>query len=212
MLPILPRIPDVQIQADAIARVDIRLEKTVRVRGAIRSRETSDPVAGVQILIGNGAPKEGKTVVTDSQGRFELRTLPGDVTMQVTSAQGSWIQLGDDPLANRHRVPAGLESFELPPIEVVRGVTVQGRVIDAARQPIANASIYADAATGKRQYAGTTTNADGAFTMTIPAGVPLKYRYSFDQGGVPQGLDPVGKLEVAWEKPLLLRASREESP
>jgi hypothetical protein len=211
-LPILPRIPDVQIQADAIARVDIRLEKTVRVRGEIRSRETSDPVAGVQILIGNGTPKEGVTVVSDSQGRFELSTLHGDVTMQLTSAQGSWIQLGDDPLADRHRVPAGLESFDLPPVEVVRGVTVQGRAVDAGNQPIASVSICADAATGKRQYGWATTNADGAFTMAIPGGVPLKYRYSFDQGGVPQGLDPGGELEVVRESPLLLRARRGESP
>ena len=126
--------------------------------------------------------------------------------MQLISTDGSWIQLGDDPLAARHRVPAGVESFELPVIEVVRGVTVQGRLVDAAIQPIASVSIYADAVTGKRQYGGTTTSADGAFTMTIPAGVPLKYRYSFDQGGVPKGLDPVGPLEVVRDEPLLLRA------
>ena len=130
-----------QVQADAIARVEIRLESTVRVRGSIRSRETGDPVAGALILIGHGTPTTGEKKpnlgekgVSDSRGRFEVNTLPGDVTMQVMSTQGSWIQFGDDPSSRRHRVQAGVESFELPPIEVVRGVTVQGRA-GGCREP-----------------------------------------------------------------------------
>ncbi len=136
-MPLLPRIPEVEIQGDAIARVEIPLERTVRVRGAVRSRKTGDPVAGVQIFIGHGAPKGGQTVPSDPRGRFEVSTLPGDVTMQVISTDGSWIQFGDDPLARPHRVTARVESFDVPPIEVVRGVTVQGRLVDAGNQPIA---------------------------------------------------------------------------
>ena len=177
-LPVLPRIPDVEVQPDAVTRVEIRLERTVRVRGAIRSRETGDPIAGAEILIGHGEPKEGERGVSDSRGRFEVNTLPGDVTMQVVSTPGSFIQVGDDPSSRRHRVAAGVETFDLPPIEVVRGVTVQGRLVDAANQPIANVSVYADAASGKRQYGAATTDREGAFTMTIPSGIPLKYRYS----------------------------------
>ncbi len=33
-LPLLPRVPDVEVEGDAITRVEIRLERTVRVRGA----------------------------------------------------------------------------------------------------------------------------------------------------------------------------------
>ena len=47
----------------------------------------------------------------------------------------------------------------------------------------------------------------GAFTMIVPVGVELKYRYSFDQGGVPKGLDPGGEARIVREKPLLLRAA-----
>jgi RNA polymerase sigma factor (sigma-70 family) len=207
-LAVLPRIPNVEVQGGATARVEIGLERTVRVRGVIRSRETGEPITGAEILIGHGARKEGERAVSDSQGRFESNTLPGDVTVRVVSTPGSLVQLGDDPLSHRQLVPAGVEAFELPPIEMVRGVTVQGRLVDAANQPIAKASVYADAASGNRQYSAGTTTREGAFTMTLPSGVPLRYRYSFDQGGAPEGLDPVGDARIAQENPLLLRASR----
>ncbi len=205
--PVLPRIPEVGVQPDAVTHVEIRLERTVRVRGSIRDRETGHPVARAEILIGHGAPKEGETGVSDSEGRFEVDTLPGDVTMQVVSAPGSFVQVGDDPSSQRHHVPAGVEAFDLPPIEVVRRVTVQGRLVDAANQPIANVSVYAYAASGDRQYGAQTTDQDGAFTLMIPSGVRLKYRYRFDPGGVPEGLEPVGEVRIVRESPLLLRAA-----
>ena len=204
--PVLPRIPDVGVQPNAVTNVEIRLERTVRVRGSIRDRENGHPVARAEILIGRGAPKEGETGLSDSQGRFEIKTLPGDVTLKVTSMPGTYIQFGDDPAFQRHRVPVGVEAFDLPPIEVARGVTLQGRLVDAANHPIASVSVYADAASGNRQYGAALTDGDGKFTLMIPAGVPLRYRYSFDQGGAPEGLDPVGEVRIVHENPLLLRA------
>ena len=181
--PVLPHISDVGVQPDAVTNVEIRLERTVRVPGSIRDRETGHPLARAEILIGHGVPNKGEKGMSDSDGRFEVDTLSGDVTMKVVSAPGSFMQVGDDPSSRRHHVPAGVEAFDLPPIEVVRGVKVQGRLVDAADQPIANVSIYADAASGNRLYGFGGTDHDGAFTMLIPSGVPLKYRYSFDQGG-----------------------------
>ncbi len=210
--PVLPRIPDVGVQPDAVTNVEIRLERTVRLRGSIRDRENGHPVARAEILIGHGAPKEGEKGVSDSEGRFEVNTLPGDVTMQVVSAPSSFVQVGDDPSSQRHHVPAGVEAFDLPPIEVLRGVKIQGRLVDAANQPIAFVSIYADAASGNRQYGAGTTDHDGAFTMLIPSGVALKYRYSFDQGGVPEGLDPVGEAPIVRDNPLLLRTRSRKGP
>jgi hypothetical protein len=210
--PVLPRIPDVGVRPDAVTNVEIRLERTVRVRGSIRDRETGRPVARAEMLIGDGVPNKGEKGMSDSDGRFEVDTLPGDVTMQVVSAPGSFVQVGDDPSSRRHHVPAGVEAFDLPPIEVVRGVKVQGRLVDVADQPIANVSIRADAASGNRQYGAGATDQDGAFTMLIPSGVPLKYRYSFDQGGAPQGLDPVGEAPIVRDNPLLLRARSRKGP
>ena len=74
-LPVLPRIPDVEVERDAITRVEIRLERTVRVRGAIRSRETGDPVAGAEILIGHGPSKEGARAVSDYPGTLRRQHL-----------------------------------------------------------------------------------------------------------------------------------------
>jgi RNA polymerase sigma factor (sigma-70 family) len=206
-LPVLPRVPEVEVQADAMARVEIRLDRTVRVRGAIRSRETGDPVAGAEILIGHGAPKEGERGVSDPQGRFEVNTLSGEVTMRVTSMPASLVQLGDDPSSVRHRVPPGVEAFDLPPIEVVRAIKIHGRIVDVANQAVSDVSVYADAVSGNRQYCAIKTDHDGAFTMLLPAGVPLKYRFAFEQGGVPANLEPVGEARIVRENPLLLRAA-----
>jgi hypothetical protein len=204
-LRVLPRVPEAKVQPDAITRVDIRLEKTVRLRGAIRMRETSDPVAGVPILIGNVAAKKGVTSISDSRGRYEVDTLPGDVTVQVNSTPGSFVQVGDDPLSVRHRVPAGLEFLDLPPIEVVPGVMVQGRLVDAANQPLANVWVSALAATGKRAYGGVETDREGAFALkAMPSGIPLRYSYFFAVGLLP-GLDREGEAQIVQENPLLLR-------
>ena len=212
--PVLPRIPDVEIQPDAETRVAIRLEPHRPVRGSIRDSrpETGHPVAGAEILIGHGTPKGGEKGLSDSEGRFEVDTLPDDVTMLLLSAPGSFVHVGDDPLSQRHHVPAGVEAFDLPPIEVVRGVTVPGRLVDAADQPIARVSVYAYAASGKRQYGSQMTDQDGAFTMMIPSGVRLKYMYRFDQGGVPEGVEPAGEARTVRENPLLLRTDRRKRP
>ncbi len=48
--------------------------------------------------------------------------------------------------------------------------------------------------------------------MIIPSGVRLKYMYRFDQGGVPEGLEPTGDARIVRENPLLLRTARRKGP
>jgi RNA polymerase sigma factor (sigma-70 family) len=208
----LPRVPQAEVQPGAVARIDIRLEKPVKVRGLVRASDTGNVVAGAKILIGHGARNKGEGGVSDLEGRFEVDTLSGDVTVQVLSGPDTLVQLGEDPLQKRYRVPAGIDTLDLPPIDVVHGVNVQGRLVDAANQPLANASVYADAASGNRLYDAVSTGPDGAFTMMVPSRIPLRYRYAFHQGGAPQGVEPVGEAAVVREKPLLLRASSQPRP
>jgi hypothetical protein len=116
------------------------------------------------------------------------------------------------PLSVRHRVPAGVEVFDLPPIELVPGVTIQGRLVDAADQPLANVWVSALAATGKRSYGGVESDRDGAFGLkAMPSGVPLRYSYFFAIGLRP-GLDREGEAQIVQEDPLLLRAVSRERP
>ena len=211
-LRVLPRIPDVEVQPGAIARVEVRLEKTVRVRGVVRASDTGNVVAGAKILIGHGARNEGETGISDLQGRFELDTLSGDVTVQVLSTPDSFVQVGDDPLQKRYQVPAGIDTFDLPPIDVVHGVKLHGRLVNAADQPLANVAVYADAASGNRLYGFGSTGPDGGFTMMVPSGIPLKYRYSFVQGGAPKGVVPVGEPRTVRENPLVLRTLSQPRP
>ncbi len=200
-----PAIPMAGVQPNAVTNVEIRLERTVRVRGSIRDRENGHPVARAEILIGPGTPKEGETGVS-IWGRFEINlTRRCDVESDIHTWLLHTVWL--DPSSQRHRVPAGVEAFDLPPIEVVRGVKVQGRLVDAADQPIANVSVYADAASEESPVRHALTDGDGKFTlMNSCQGSAPRYRYSFDQGGAPEGLDPVGEVRIVRKNPLALRA------
>ena len=68
------------------------------------------------------------------------------------------MQLGE-PWAERHRVPEGAETFDLPPIEVVRGITIKGRLVDADDRPIANVGI--NGISGNRRYGFGRTDQAG---------------------------------------------------
>ncbi len=106
----------------------------------IRVKGSGDPVAGASISIGYGAPRQSDSVVSDAQGRFTAQGPAGDVTMHVVSLNESFVQIGE-PWAKRYKVPEGAEAFDLPPIEVVRGLTIKGRLVDADDRPMTNVGI-----------------------------------------------------------------------
>jgi RNA polymerase sigma factor (sigma-70 family) len=206
-LPVRPRFPmNLEVRSGQTTRVDIPLEKTVRVSGLIRVKGTSDPVVGASISIGYGAPRQSNNVVSDAKGGFTSHVLAGDVTMQVIAMPDDFVQLGE-PWAERHRVPEGAETFDLPPIEVVKGMTIRGRLVDADDRPVANARI--NGLSGNRRYGFGRTDETGSFALSqIPAGLELVYQVW------PNEHDGPSSAEVIKAEPLLLRAGggRRSSP
>jgi RNA polymerase sigma factor (sigma-70 family) len=204
-LSVRPRIPvDLDIPLGRTTRVDIPLDKAVRVVGVIRVKGSGDPVPSAEISIGYGASRQHDSVVSDGQGRFTAHVLAGNVTMQVISMNESFVQLGQ-PWAERYQVPKGAEAFDLPPIEVVRAVEIKGRLVDAENRPMANVGI--SGLSGNRRYGFGRTDQAGSFTLSqVPADLDLGYQFSRNDHEGPRA------AEIVTKEPLLLRAGTTTRP
>ena len=80
---------------------------------------------GASVSVNYGSGRQGSTVVSDKDGRFETYVLPGDVRMQVIVMPDNYVQLGE-PWNERYKVPADVAAFDLPSIDVVPGRDDQG--------------------------------------------------------------------------------------
>ena len=136
--------------------------------------------------------------MSDARGHYESYALPGDVFTQVIAMPVGFVQTGE-PWNEHHPLPADATKFELPAIEVVRGVPVTGRLVDIADRPLANLRVVGG--TAQRRYAFATTDAQGAFTSNaVPPGVKLTYAVWMNDR------EPPVDATIVKEEPLLLRA------
>ncbi len=214
-LPVRPITPEgLEVRIDQTTRVEIPLVKALRLRGVIRVQGTGEPIPGASVAVsyglkgskvdGGGRPIGSATIVSDAKGRFETYGLPGDATMQVISMPEPFLQMGQ-PWAERHAVPDKVEAFDLPPIEVVRGVTIKGRLVDAENRPVAGLKLSGLA--DNRGYGFAITEPQGDFTMSsVPAGLKFTYKVWIDDHDAPVD------AEIVKEEPLLLRADVGKRP
>jgi hypothetical protein len=93
--------------------------------------------------------------------------------------------------------------FDLPAIEVTRGITIQGRLVDDEDRPIANALVRG--LSGNRRFVSAVTDREGAFT-TSPVSPGLKLVKLDYQVWVPHHPPPV-EATIVQENPLRLRAA-----
>ena len=204
-LPVRPRLPGtLEVRAGQATHAEIPLEKAVRATGVIRVKDTEKPVAGAWISVGYGSPRQNDTVVSDANGEYSTYVLNGDVTTHVIMMPEPFVQLGE-PWNERHHLPTGATTFDLPAIEVVRGVEIKGRLVDLADRPLANLRVVG--ATGNRRYAFATTDSNGEFrTNSVPSGMQLGYSVWVNDHESPVDATIVN------EDPLLLRALIAPSP
>jgi RNA polymerase sigma factor (sigma-70 family) len=209
-LPFRPLVPEgLDVPPGQMVRVEIPLERAVRVRGTIRETGTGQPIVGASVSIQYGwkdrkqrvkvGPAGSTTAVSDANGRFESYALPGDASMQVISMPDPFIQLGQ-PWAERHGVPEGVETFDLPSIEVVKGIMIEGRVVDGSDRPVTGIQVVGVA--DGRRYGFAKTRDQGEFTMgRVPPGIKLAYQVLVNDHDSPVD------AENLKEEPLLLRAA-----
>ena len=140
-LPVRPRLPESMVvrQGDP-NRSRFRWSPRFAFAARSRSRVTGKPVPGASVHVYYGSGRQGATVVSDKDGRYETYVLPGDVRMQVIVMPDDYVQLGE-PWNERYKVPADVAAFDLPSIDVVPGTTIKGRLVQGRDRPVANARI-----------------------------------------------------------------------
>ncbi len=217
-LPVRPRLrKNIRVSAGETTTVNIPLEPAVHVRGVIRVKGTGEPLGNARIHIGYGRPAEGDMVVSNEDGKFETYVLAGEAYQQVIAMPGDFIQL-DGGFSDRFNVPAVADHFDLPPIEVVRAHSIQGRVIDKNNRPVADLKISGE--TAKRAYGFATSDKDGRFTMTrVPPKAELEFiGFSKKIGGERMfALSSLGdgrmfELLIVQADPLVLRVGDPRDP
>jgi hypothetical protein len=195
-MPIRPQLADnLFVTAGETLRLEIPLLPTVKVHGKVLAKDDGKPIANAEISLGYGGFRQHEQVVTNEEGRYEGRVFPGPVRAHIIVLPNDYQQLGE-PWAESYQVPAGVEGFELPTVEVVATHEISGKLIGAKGEPLASQQVMAIA--GNRRYGFAKTDAEGRFTMRVPDGVETEIEvFTKDRGQ-----EPVTVVERA---PLVVR-------
>ena len=167
-LTVRPRIPqNIEILAGETTYVRVPFEKTVRVRGRVQTKGDGVPVAGALVSVRYGSFRQGDHVLTDADGRFEANVLAGKVYRQLidrTEKYSHWM-VEEADWNNKFNIPAGVKTFDLPPLELTETFERAGRLVDRSSRAVARADIRA--ITGNRIYAWGESDKDGNFHVAI---------------------------------------------
>ncbi len=150
---------------DASKNIEINLVRAVQARGTIVDAKTGQPLKGASVqyypvsarnkyLTDDAVTGWQSLRQTDEAGSFVINVLPGPGTLLVHAADGSYI-LAESSSVELHRgEPGGTRTYAhafhkinpvagqpLPPlrIELMRGGTVEGRLVDPDGQPVDHA-------------------------------------------------------------------------
>ena len=147
-------------------RVDVRLAPVVPFAGAVVLGDSAPAGASVRVHL---PPDLRLDVPMDREGRFEVSHLPAD---RYIVAFGPWVS--PDGVAWL-RTSARLDTQVAREVVLAgeRGELIAGRVLDPSGAPLAGASVVATAYRrgGRRTLDETTSDADGAFRIAVPADV-----------------------------------------
>ncbi|HVC97957.1 MAG TPA: M56 family metallopeptidase, partial [Pirellulales bacterium] len=197
-LPVRPRFSDnLFVTAVETLRFEISLVPAPKVYGKVQAKTSGKPIAKAEISLGYGGFRQSDLVVTDEEGRFEGRALPGPVRVHIISLPDGYAQLGE-PWADSYPVPADVDEFELPTIEVVGTHKLSGQLIGEKGQPLPALQVMA--VDKNRRYGSALTDSEGRFTMNLPDGVETRIEVYTDE----RGQEPVTVVE---RDPLVVRFS-----
>lgn len=194
--PVFPT--ELAIKPHETTTLHIPYAPTAIVRGKVVARGSDKPVSGAYVSIRHGSWRQGEDVLTDENGNYEARVLPGPVRWQLIRIPRdfeSWVrwETPDDA------VEVSLESspHELPPLELNKSRFIEGTVLDIKNAPLANASI-SGRMSGRYQGYGRSDE-EGKFRLQIAEGV------SITSYGISLETTQVLPAEVVTENPLVLR-------
>ena len=207
------RVTGVDVKEDEAKQVDIDLEQGVRFEAYIRDSESGDPVKDVvlwnwrQLGVKGISDAKGVLVIEEMlPGDFEFNVGEGDV-VEVGFVKGylprnvaRWwspdsLHIHQQKLVEANKFQRNFDdlTFKLTvgmepvTIDVEKGVTFSGRVLDPNGKPVAGATV-APAKTGSgNSLTGDTrfsikTDADGKYKVVMPAGNLFQYNLMAHDG------------------------------
>jgi hypothetical protein len=164
---VLPNIPErLEIRAGETTKVLIPMEPAVTAKGKVRTLADQKPVAGAIVHVQYGSRQHGGYLLTDDHGQFTAQVLPGRVLQNLFMMPNKFGHATEVESVQHIAIPAGVATFELPPIEVAETFEHRGKLINKAGEPLANAFLFAE--TDNRRYGFTKSDDDGAFSMWLP--------------------------------------------
>lgn len=172
---------------------------TARIRGRVITSENGAPVRRAQVRI-TGPDIASKAALTDAEGRYEFRDLPGGrFVLTATKSGYVSVQYGQTrPNESGKAIDlADAQTLERADISMPRGSVIAGRVLDEFGDPVADAMVNAMRsgwANGRRRLQPSgrtaTTNDLGQFRVYgLPPG-------DYFVSATARGAD-LGMLEVA---------------
>lgn len=197
------------VQPDQTTEAQGSVISTVLVHGVLLKRDSGIPVPKAAVSVRHGI-QAGLTreltvyATTDQFGRFQARVYPGVVGYSSITVIPGYVtvypweqskvpanQVAFTPRGQRATVPGDVQQWELPPLEVVPTLTLTGRLIDAAGQPVPNTRIYAYSKPDQTNCGSADTDVNGDFKMErIPSTHPPRFfRAALHNKTVPLAID-----------------------
>ncbi len=159
----MPAYDSIQVQANDVTKVRLRLVRGVRVNGQLWNTRTDSPLANSRIRLYYSSEK-GRIdyAFTDDAGRFEIRVRPERIVISTIDAPQAQVMF-DSVKPRKFDIPGDTDEFQLPKIEVTPDERIHGLLLDQAGRRLGNVTI--DAASDRGRGAWGTADSQGRITL-----------------------------------------------
>lgn len=191
---------EVEIVSEQRTEVEIPIERALQIEGVVRETGTKVPIPDVFVSVRDGQ-NMSNAVYTDAKGKFKAFVLPdvGErISVQIVDLPNPFVVPGKPTFYFPIKLKVGMFKLDLPPIDVDRGRSLLGTLIDGKGQAVSGTKLSVSSSRNQRNYGQVITDRDGNFTFTqLPQRVPLTFT---DEGKK--------RLDIVKEDPFTLRISK----
>ena len=167
-----PVLRGVEVKVGQTTALPCALQSAPTVTGRVVDKVTGQPVAGVSVYTaGEISYGHAEGVVSDAEGNYRFRALPGKVSVTVGGGAPDYVRESPSP----QEVLVTAQGGTVPDIAIRPGKTLTGVVVDAEGKPVAGAEVFCRD-NGPSESPAARTDEQGRFAI--------------------RGLDPRGEVPV----------------